>query len=190
MKKEDAKEALRWLLGQVKRAKAHKKELIARLQRIVEERESCIKSPSFDAMPKVSGISDGAASYILKYSEVEERIQLQSDEIDKTIMCVMDIIEFIPQYDVARRILELRYLDCLNMNDIAKTIPMAKSRCYEIYNHAIDTLIEIPEVAAMVEEREGEYAQWYVNNEIWKAKKQSRAAGSKIKSRKKKYWKK
>lgn len=131
-------------------------------------------------MPRSAGVGDGAASILFKLSEIEERIFEQRDEIDKSIVQVMDIIDFIPQGEIARRIFELRHLDGLNMGETADAIPMSKSRCYDIYNETIDKLLDFPKIALMVEENEADYIDWYITTEEKRRKAEKSSGGSKI----------
>lgn len=179
MEREDARDILKWMLGQVRRAEHHKKELLERLERINEDRKNPIKSPGYDPMPRSAGVGDGAASILFKLSEIEERIFEQRDEIDKAIVQVMDIIDFIPQGEIARRIFELRHLDGLNMGETADAIPMSKSRCYDIYNETIDKLLDFPKIALMVEENEADYIDWYITTEEKRRKAEKSSGGSK-----------
>ena len=165
MEREDAREILKWMLGQVRRAEQHKKELMERLERINEDRKHPIKAVGYDPMPRSAGIGDGAASILLKLADIEERIYDQRTEIENSIVQVMDIIDFIPQSDTARRIFELRHLDCLNFQDVADAIPMSKSRTYEIYNETIDKLLDFEKISQMCKENEDAYLEWYMNME-------------------------
>ncbi len=179
MEREDARDVLKWMLNQVRRAEAHKKELTERLNRINEERKNPIGSPGYDPMPRSSGTGDGAASILFKLADIEERIYDQRTEIENSYVKVMDIIDFIPQGEIARRIFELRHLDGLNMGDTADAIPMSKSRCYDIYNETIDKLLDFPKIALQVEENEAAYLDWYISREEQRAKAEKRSGGMK-----------
>lgn len=176
MKREMQEEILKWMLGQVYRAEHHKKELEDRLERIVAEREAPIGSPGYEPLPRVMEPGAGAASILFKQAEIEERIYEQKAEIEKSLVRVMDIIDFIPQKETARRIFELRHLDCLNMTQTADAIPISRPQAYVIYNEAIDKLLEFPKIQKMVRDSEIEYCDWYVRKdeaERRRSKKQS-----------------
>ena len=186
MEREDAREILKWMLGQVRRAEQHKKELMERLERINEDRKHPIKAVGYDPMPRIAGIGDGAASILLKLADIEERIYDQRTEIEKSIVQVMDIIDFIPQSDTARRIFELRHLDCLNFQDVADAIPMSKSRTYEIYNETIDKLLDFEKISQMCKENEDAYLEWYMNMEDRRRKAEKSSGGYKSQNRNRK----
>ena len=186
MEREDAREILKWMLGQVRRAEQHKKELMERLERINEDRKHPIKAVGYDPMPRSAGIGDGAASILLKLADIEERIYDQRTEIENSIVQVMDIIDFIPQSDTARRIFELRHLDCLNFQDVADAIPMSKSRTYEIYNETIDKLLDFEKISQMCKENEDAYLEWYMNMEDRRRKSEKSSGGYKSQNRNRK----
>ena len=186
MEREDAREILKWMLGQVRRAEQHKKELMERLERINEDRKHPIKAVGYDPMPRSAGIGDGAASILLKLADIEERIYDQRTEIENSIVQVMDIIDFIPQSDTARRIFELRHLDCLNFQDVADAIPMSKSRTYEIYNETIDKLLDFEKISQMCKENEDAYMEWYMNMEDRRRKTEKSSGGYKSQNRNRK----
>lgn len=183
MNREDAREVLKWMLGQVRRAERHKKELTERLERINEDRKNPIKAVGYDPMPRSAGIGDGAASILLKLADIEERIYDQRTEIENSIVQVMDIIDFIPQSETARRIFELRHLDCLNFQEVADAIPMSKSRTYEIYNETIDKLLDFEKIAKMCEENEGKYLDWYMDMEDRRLKAEKSSGGYRPKNK-------
>lgn len=165
MKREMQEEILKWMLGQVYRAEHHKKELENRLERIIAEREAPIGSPGYDPLPRVMEPGAGAASILFKQADIEDRIYEQKTEIEKSIVRVMDIIEFIPRRDTARRIFELRHLDCMNMTETADAIPISRQQAYVIYNEAIDKLLEFPKIQKMIADSEVDYCEWYVKRD-------------------------
>lgn len=164
MKREMQEEILKWMLGQVYRAEHHKKELEERLERIIAEREAPIGSPGYDPLPRVMEPGAGAASILFKQADIEDRIYEQKAEIEKSIVRVMDIIDYIPKREVARRIFELRHLDCRNMTETAHAIPISRPQAYVIYNDAIDKLLEFPKIQKMIADSEVDYCEWFVKN--------------------------
>lgn len=177
MKREMQEEILKWMLGQVYRAKHHKKELEDRLDRIVAEREAPIGSPGYDPLPRVMEPGAGAASILFKQADIEERIYEQKTEIEKSYVRVMDIIDFIPQSETARRIFELRHLDCLNFTQTAEAIPISRPQAYVIYNATIDKLLTFPKIQKMVADSEGEYCDWYVRKDAAEQKRAKKQSG-------------
>ena len=159
------KEILKWILRRVDRAKRHRRELEERLERIRAERESPIGSPGYEPLPRVMEPGNGAASIVLKIADIEDRLYEQKDELEKAYVQVMDIIDFIPQPEPARRIFELYHLDGLRFNKVAEAIPMSRSRAYEIYDEVLDGLLGIQKVQDMVKDFEDNYINWFVKQE-------------------------
>jgi hypothetical protein len=155
---------LKWLLRQIERAEKKKKQLDQRLLRIVEERESPIGGAGYKPLPRSAGNGDGAASILFKMSDIEERIYKQKEEIDKAIVRVMDIIEYLPLDSVEREIMELRHIDGKPWGVIEKEIPMSRSQCNNRYNKALDMLLDNGRIQRMIKENEEEYLTW-ANNE-------------------------
>lgn len=165
MEMEQQKEVLKWLLGQVGRAEQHKEELTDRLMRINAERKAPIGRAGYEPLPRTAEQqpSEGAASILFKLSEIEERIYDQKSEIEKSIVRVMDIIDFIPQNKVERRIFELRYIDCMEWYDVAEAIPLARSKCHEKHGATLEALLQYPKIKAMVEDAEEDFIAWEIN---------------------------
>ena len=84
---------LKWMLGQIGRAKKRKKQLDERLMEINEERNSPIGGVGYEPLPRSAGIGNGAASILFKLADIEERIYAQKTEIEKSIVRVMDILD-------------------------------------------------------------------------------------------------
>jgi len=177
MKRQTQERILKWMLGQVYRAECHKKELWDRLERIVAERESPIGSPGYEPLPRVMAPGVGAASILFKQAEIEERIYEQKAEIEKSLVRVMDIIDFIPKSETARRIFELRHLDGLNFTETAEAIPISRSQAYAIYDNAIDKLLDFPKIQKMIKDSEPEYCDWYVRKDESERKRRKKQSG-------------
>ena len=89
-------DVLKWMLGQIYRAEKRKKQLDERLVRIAEERDAPIGGVGYRPLPRSSsGEGNGAASIILKMSDIEERIYTQKEEVEKAIVRVMDILDYL-----------------------------------------------------------------------------------------------
>lgn len=166
-------EILKWMLGQIYRAEKRKKQLDERLVRIAEERDAPIGGVGYRPLPRSSsGEGNGAASIILKMSDIEERIYTQKEEVEKAIVRVMDILDYLPQDSLEREICELRHIDMKPWNDIQESIPMSRSQCNKRYNKAIEMLLNKGRIERMIEENEEAYTDWKLDKE-WKMLKKS-----------------
>ena len=77
-------QVLKWMLGQIKRARQRKKRLDDRLMEINAEHFAPIGGIGYDPLPRSGGVGNGAASILFKLAEIEERIYAQKEEIDYT----------------------------------------------------------------------------------------------------------
>lgn len=158
---------LKWMLGQRFRAEKRKKQLDERLSNIIEEREAPIGGMGYKPLPRSSsGDGAGAASILLKMSDIEERIYGQKEEVEKAIVRVMDIIDYLPIESLEREICELRHIDMKPWQEIQDGIPMSRSQCNKRYNRAIEMLLNNGRIIRMVEESEAEYTDWKLNKEL------------------------
>lgn len=151
---------LKWMLGQIGRAKKRKKQLDERLMEINEERNSPIGGVGYEPLPRNAGISNGAASILFKLADIEERIYAQKTEIEKSIVRVMDILEYLPIDSLEREVCELLYIDGKKMGEIEKEIPMSRSQCYNKLNSAVAMLLTQPRIRAMVADKTEAYDDW------------------------------
>lgn len=166
-------EILKWMLGRIYRAEKRKKQLDERLVRIAEERDAPIGGVGYRPLPRSSsGEGNGAASIILKMSDIEERIYTQKEEVEKAIVRVMDILDYLPQDSLEREICELRHIDMKPWKDIQESIPMSRSQCNKRYNKAIEMLLNKGRIERMIEENEEAYTDWKLDKE-WKMLKKS-----------------
>lgn len=158
---------LKWMLGQRYRAEKRKRQLEDRLSNIAEEREAPIGGVGYKPLPRSSsGNGNGAASILLKLSDIEERIYAQKEEVEKTIVRVMDIIEYLPVDSLEREICELRHIDMKPWKEIQEEIPMSRSQCNKRYNKAMEMLLNNGRILYMIEESEGDYVDWKLNKEL------------------------
>ena len=158
-------QVLKWMLGQIKRARQRKKRLDDRLMEINAEHFAPIGGIGYDLLPRSSGVGNGAASILFKLAEIEERIYAQKEEIEKCICRVMDILSYLPQDDIGREICEMLHIDGMKWNDIADAIPMSRSQCNVNYNNAIRTLLTFPRIQKMVENNREAYDMWCYQQE-------------------------
>ena len=173
---------LKWMLGQRFRAEKRKKQLDERLSNIAEEREAPIGGRGYQPLPRSSsGDGAGAASILLKMSDIEERIYAQKEEVEKAIVRVMDIIDYLPIESLEREICELRHIDMKPWQEIQDGIPMSRSQCNKRYNKALEILLNNGRILRMVEDSEEEYTDWKLNKELNLLKKSPNKSSGGIK---------
>ena len=174
-------EILKWLLDQIKRAENHKRQLDERLRRINLDRAMPVGGIGYDPMPRSSGTGDGAASIVLKLADIEDRIYEQKKEIEKAIVRVMDILDYLPVNSLEREICELRFIDLKKWDAIEAEIPMSHTQCNKVFNDALNKLLGFPRIRKMVDNARDEYLAYTVareSREIDRKRKKKRSRKS------------
>lgn len=82
----------------------------------------------------------------LKIADIEDRIQKQIDIEAKSVIAIMDVIEFLPADTIERDILEFRHIDCKPWDKIMDCVHLSRSPCFEYYNKALDKLLTYKKV--------------------------------------------
>ncbi len=144
---------LKRFLSQYYRAKDKQAVLQARLASLQAElRHPGVKVPPPDGIPGKGGVSSGAASLTLKIADIEDRIQKQIDIEAKSVIAIMDVIEFLPADTIERDILEFRHIDCKPWDKIMDCVHLSRSPCFEYYNKALDKLLTYKKVRVILSE--------------------------------------
>ena len=79
-------------------------------------------------------------------SALEARVQAQAKAAERSALEIMDILDLLPEDATERTILELRHLECKPWREIARTVYLTASPCYEHYNRGLDTLLSMEQV--------------------------------------------
>nr|DAH03590.1 MAG TPA: Protein of unknown function (DUF1492) [Caudoviricetes sp.] len=158
MEMQKEKKVLEWYLGKMYRAKLRKHQLNRRLQEINDELNSPIGGKGYSAMPRSSGgVSQGAASIVMRIAEIEDRIEDQKNTIANAMLKVMDIMDYLPINTMERYILELRYIDCLSWKRIQEEAHMTRNPCNNYRNSALHILLQNKRVKKIIKDSEYEY---------------------------------
>ena len=176
MDKETQKDILKWVLGSAFRAENHKNQLKERLAKIRAEMEAPMGTVKYNPMPRSKDVRDGAAEYMLKLSEIEEKIMEQIGLVSEAKMQVMKIIEFIPIHEPSRQIMELRHIDMKNWYQISEQLFMSRQQCDRLYREALEALLEYGEVRKAVKAAEKDYMVWRARRPERSRKKSSGAS--------------
>lgn len=157
--KEDATKImlLKQYLGQCYRATMKKKQLEARL-RTFRENMGSIRGMGYSPVPRsqTNNVGAGAASEVIRIAEVEERISQQKAEINKAMLNVMKILDFLPVDSIERTILEYRHVDCLGWKQIVKETSYSRTSCNNYYNAGIKKLLTYKKVLKIITEHSEE----------------------------------
>lgn len=151
----ESRRILKRFLSQYYRAKDKQAVLRARLASLQAElRHPGVSVPPQDGIPVKGGVSNGAASLTFKIADIEERIQRQIEIEARSIIDIMDVIEFLPADTIERDILEYRHIDCKPWDKIMDCVHLTRSPCFEYYNKALDKLLTYKKVRVTLSEFE------------------------------------
>ena len=137
---EEQKLLLKQYLGQYYYAKMKKKQLEARL-RTFRENMLGTKGMQYSPVPRsqTNSVGDGLATQVIRAME-------------KTMLNVMKIMDFLPTDSAERSILEYRHIDCLSWKQVCKEANMTRTPCNKYYNAGIDKLLTYKKVQSILQE--------------------------------------
>ena len=123
---------LKECLGQYYCSRMRRKQLERRLEEIRHEMNAPIGEIHYGSRgnKSISHRNPGAAGLVFRKAGYESRIQEQREEAEKALLMVMDILDYLEPYSDERMILELRYIDNREWNDIADEMCMSRSACF------------------------------------------------------------
>lgn len=152
--KNPEREAVKGYLQQYHDAKTKK--------RILEERHRTLSADlrdpgvgsAYRTMPtgKKQAREGGAVSLVYRIAEVEDRIAKQRDAMAKAVLHVMDMIDLLPQNSTERTVVEMRHIDCKPWEKISQAVHMSRSRVFDYYNAALDTLLTYKRTEKLLED--------------------------------------
>lgn len=150
MDKDTEREALQDFLASYRLARLRLEKLKARHRTLIEDMETPLKGAKYDSMPSSGTASEGAATIIYKIAEIESRIKEQCQTMSLYCVKVMDILDFLPDASEGKLILELRYIDGMELIDICENICRSRSSCYRQEIQALDELLRFERVRDIV----------------------------------------
>lgn len=151
----DSKElivAMKKYLEQYYKAKLKRKQLEVRLKNF---REEMVEAKGINYSPVPGGQSGYTTSktedYVVRALEIEDRIMKQQVEVQRAMLAVMEVMDFLPIDSVERSVLEYRHIDCLPWKFIIARMSYSKASCHNYYNAGIDMLLGCNEVQATLQ---------------------------------------
>lgn len=177
MQEDNRKDALKYVLEQISRAERRKRELIERLLTINERRRDPLAAVNYVSVKTSRNAADnpGAAGVLFKLDEIENLIERQQAELEKATLRVMQLLELLPFNSLEREILELRYIDLMNIETITETVFLSRSQVHRRISSALDMLLELPEVNALLEECEEDYLTYRIAGSLARIRKERSA---------------
>lgn len=157
----ESRRLLRRYLSQYYRAKEKQAALRKRLAELKADlNDPGVNSPPLDSAPVRQGRhSDGAATLTFKIGEIEDRIQRQIEVQTKSVIDIMDVLDFLPAESTERDILEYRHIDCKSWSEIMNLVHLTRSPCFEHYNKGLDKLLTFKKVRATLSAYEDRLAR-------------------------------
>lgn len=142
--KNEDKKLLKEYLSQYYTSRIKRQQLEKRLRNICEEMNAPIGGYGYSPVNYggTNKVSDGAASFVYRISEIETRIEEQKKQVEKALLNVMDIIDLLDEDSTERMILELRFIDCKSWRIIARETHLSQSSCFNYQNRALEQLLE------------------------------------------------
>ncbi|MCI8717307.1 MAG: hypothetical protein HFH64_03975 [Lachnospiraceae bacterium] len=152
--KNQEKELLKEYLNQYYTCRMKRVQLERRLRSIHEEMNMPIGGYKYSPVNYggTNTVGTGAASFVYRISEIETRIEKQKNQTEKALLKVMDIMDFLEESSTERMILELRFIDCKNWENIEKEIHLSRRACFGYQNKALEKLLNFKKVQAVLKE--------------------------------------
>ena len=149
------REAVKEYLQQYHMARERRRILERRHDVLARELKAPAPGSAYMTMPASHSTADseGAVSVVFRLSEVEERIEAQRIAMGRAVTMVMDLIDLLPENSMERTVVEMRHIDCKPWEKIAQAVHMSRSRVFDYYNAALDTLLACKRTGKLV----GEY---------------------------------
>lgn len=143
---------LKRYLWQYNDCKKRKQQLEERLKDIEYEMKCPIGGNGYSPTPhsKTNKIGTGAAGFTLKMAEIEERIINQKVEMQRAMIEVMDVMNFLDESDTDRRILEYRYLDGKDWKTIENLESMTRQAANNHLNAGLDKLLDFAKIRMLI----------------------------------------
>ena len=149
------REAVKEYLQQYHMARERRRMLERRHDVLARELRAPAPGSTYMTMPAShpAADSEGAVSVVFRLAEVEDRIEAQRAAMGRAVTMVMDLIDLLPENSMERTVVEMRHIDCKPWEKIAQAVHMSRSRVFDYYNAALDTLLACKRTGKLV----GEY---------------------------------
>ena len=142
------KELLKQYLNQYYAGRIKRTQLERRLKNIQEEMATPIGGYGYSPVNYggTNKVGPGAASFVYRMSEIETRIESQKSRVEKALLKVMDIMDFLEENSTERMVLELRFIDCKPWAAIEKEMHLSRRSCFAYQERALDRLLTFKKV--------------------------------------------
>lgn len=139
-------------LDQYGNCKNKLKRLEARRKNIIRDFDSPLTGINYDGMPKGSSISVGAAGLAYRLDEIDSRILQQQNRAAKLLLEVMNVLEFLPENELERDVMEARFIDCYTWNKVCGSVHLSRSAAYRYMKDGINKLLTFKKVQKIIQD--------------------------------------
>ncbi len=148
---DDAK-LLNQYLNQYRFCIGRKRLLERRRAEIIMEFGNPLKAVPMDGMPKGNRHREGCAALSLRLDEVDTRIKEQKENAEKVLVNIMNIIDFLPESSLERAILENRYLDRYNWEQVCRENHISRTPAMRKWRRGLHKLLDFKKIKQILEE--------------------------------------
>ena len=148
------KELLKEYLNQYYTGRMKRSQLERRLKNIRAEMETPIGGCGYSPVNYggTNKVKPGAASFVYRLSEIETRIEDQKSRVEKALLKVMDIMDFLEENSIERMVLELRFIDCKGWAVIEKEMCLSRRSLFSYQNKGLEELLAYKKVHQILRE--------------------------------------
>lgn len=148
------KEVLKEYLNQYYTGRIKRSQLERRLKNIRAEMATPIGGYGYSPVNYggTNKVGPGAASFVYRMSEIETRIEEQESRVEKALLKVMDIMDFLEENSTERMVLELRFIDCKNWASIEREMHLSRSSLFSYQDKGLDKLLTYKKVRQILRE--------------------------------------
>lgn len=153
-KKNEDKELLKEYLNQYYTSRIKRSQLERRLKNIREEMNAPIGGYGYSPVNYggTNKVGPGAASFVYRIGEIETRIEDQKSRVEKALLKVMDIMDFLEESSTERMVLELRFIDCKGFPAIEKELHLSRSSLFSYQDKGLLKLLTYKKVRQILRE--------------------------------------
>lgn len=148
------KELLKEYLNQYYTGRIKRSQLERRLKNIREEMNTPIGGYGYSPVNYggTNKVGAGAASFVFRISEIESRIEDQKSRVEKALLKVMDIMDFLEENSTERMVLELRFIDCKSWPNIEREMHLSRSSLFSYQDKGLEKLLTYKKVRQILRE--------------------------------------
>lgn len=152
--KNEDKDLLKEYLNQYYSGRIKRSQLEKRLKTIQDEMNTPIGGYEYSPVNYggTNKVGPGAASFVYRMSEIEIRIADQKNRVEKALLKVMDIMDFLEESSTERMVLELRFIDCKPWAAIERELNLSRSSLFSYQDKGLEKLLQYKKVRQILRE--------------------------------------